>query len=82
MRRLLVAVVVVLVRGGRALAWQTKSARRGLIADLAGRPAAGVREGRPLHSRVWRPGKPGISSLAPVAAGYKIAPHWHPPMST
>ena len=82
MRRLLIAVVVVLVPvAGVALARQTKSAHVAVnIADLKwGDPPPVFEKGASFAVVSGDPGKPGIFvARLRMPAGYKIAPHWHP----
>jgi quercetin dioxygenase-like cupin family protein len=82
MRRLLIAVVVVLVPvAGLALVQQTKSAHVAVVeADLKwGDPPPVFEKGASFTVVSGDPGKPGIFvARLRMPAGYKIAPHWHP----
>ena len=82
MRRLLIAVAVVLVPvAGAALAQQSKSAHVAVnIADLKwGDPPPVFEKGAAFTVVSGDPGKPGIFvARLRMPAGYKINPHWHP----
>jgi len=82
MRRLLIAVAVVLVPvAGAALAQQPKSAHVAVnIADLKwGDPPPVFEKGAAFTVVSGDPGKPGIFvARLRMPAGYKINPHWHP----
>ena len=82
MRRLLIAVVVVLVPvAGAALVQQPKSAHVAVnIADLKwGDPPPVFEKGASFTVVSGDPGKPGIFvARLRMPAGYKINPHWHP----